>query len=650
MISRETIDEIKNRIDIIDVIGDFVTLKRSGQNYKALSPFTNEKTASFYVVPSKGIFKDFSSGKGGDGISFVMEHEGMSYVEALRYLAKKYGVEIKEESQGPGQLLQQSDRDSLYIVMNYAKEYYKELLFQSEEGRSIGLSYFHERGFNDRTVEKFELGYSINDWDHFNKKAQGAGYSEEMLEKAGLVIKKENAQSNSVRFYDRFRGRVIFPVHNLAGKVVAFGARILTKEKDQPKYINSPETEIYHKSNVLYGMFQAKNAVRRDDFCYLVEGYTDVISMHQADIDNVVASSGTALTEEQIKLIRRFTENVTVLFDGDAAGIKAALRGIDLVLKGGLNVRVVLLPDGEDPDSMSRKMGSTEYKQYLKRHTKDFISFKIDLLASDAAHDPIKKAEAIREIITSISLIPDPIKRSVYIQETGNLLKISESVLLNELNKIVIQERRKKDPDTKKDSSKPALSDELTTEVSTVYKLDTQRMEQIQEKEVVRLLLNYADSELEEDIDLVSYFISEFEDLEFTNHTYANIYHEFYDAKNRGELIDSTYFLNNGSEDVKKLIAELTTRKHYVSPHWADKYHIIFHDEKEKIHEHAHQNVLRRKYRYVQRLIEENKEKLKDAEKSKSIEEIDELVETQTRLKNADVEIAKQLGIVSGKY
>jgi DNA primase len=423
---------------------------------------------------------------------------------------------------------------------------------------------------------------------------------------------------------------------------------MLTKEKDQPKYLNSPETEIYHKSNVLYGLFQSKNAIRREDFCYLVEGYTDVISLHQSDIDNVVASSGTALTEDQIKLIRRFTENITVLFDGDAAGIKAALRGIDLVLKGGLNVRVVLLPDGEDPDSMSRTMGSTAYKAYLKDHTKDFISFKIDLLAADAAHDPIKKAEAIREIVTSISLIPDAIKRSVYIQETANLLKISESVLLNELNKIVITERRKT-PDTRVEA-KAVGSEELTNEVSSVYKLDTQQMEQIQEKEVVRLLLNYADSELEEDIDLVSYFISEFEDIEFTNETYAKIFNGFYEAKGRGELIDSAYFLDHGPEDVKRLIAELTTRKHYVSPHWAAKYHIIFQDEKDKILEHAHQNVLRRKYRYVQRLIEENKEKLRDAEKSKSIEEIDELVETQTRLKNADVEIAKQLGIVSGKY
>ena len=647
MISRETIDEIKNRIDIIDVVSDFVTLKRSGQNYKALSPFTNEKTASFYVVPSKGIFKDFSSGKGGDGISFVMEHEGLSYVEALRYLARKYGVELKEDIIRHDQQFQQTDRDSLYIVMSYAKDYYKQLLFETDEGRSIGLSYFRERGFNDRTIEQFELGYSINSWDHFYTKASENGHSLEMLEKAGLVIKKESPEK--IRYYDRFRGRVIFPVHNLSGKVVAFGARILTKEKDQPKYINSPETEIYHKSTVLYGMYQAKNPIRRENFCYLVEGYTDVISMYQAGIDNVVASSGTALTEEQIRLMHRFTENVTVLFDGDAAGIKAALRGVDLVLKGGLNVRVVLLPDGEDPDSMSRKMGSTEFKKYLKDNTKDFISFKIDLLASDAAHDPIKKAEAIREIITTISQIPDPIKRSVYIQETSQLLKISETVIFSELNKILIQDRRKKEPDAKKDNLRDNLSD-LETEVSASQKLDAKAMEQIQEREVIRLLLNYADSELEEDIDLVSYFISEFEDLEFTDSRYASVYQEFYNAKSSGELIDSSYLLRNGKEEVKKLIAELTTRKHYASPHWAAKYHIVFHDEKEKIQEHAHQNVLRRKYRFVQRLIEENKEKLRDAEKNKSIEEIDELVETQTRLKNADVEIAKQLGIVSGKY
>lgn len=641
MITRETIDEIKNRVDIIDVVSDFITLKRSGQNYKALSPFTNEKTASFYVVPSKGIFKDFSSGKGGDAISFVMEHEGMAYTEALRYLAKKYGVEIKEEGAVTQQeLAHQSERDGLYIVMNYAKGYFQDLLFKNDEGKSIGLSYFRERGFNDRTIEKFELGYSLNQWDHLCKSALGKGYSELMLEKSGLMIKKDEGKK-----YDRFRGRVIFPVHNLSGKVIAFGARILTKEKDQPKYINSPETDIYHKSQVLYGLYQAKNAIRKEEFCYLVEGYTDVISLHQADVENVVASSGTALTEDQIKLMRRFTENVTVLYDGDAAGIKAAVRGIDLVLKGGLNVRIVLLPDGEDPDSFSKKMGSTELKKYLKDHTQDFISFKIGLYSREAANDPIKKAEAIREVVTSISLIPDPIKRSVYLQETSNLLKIQETVLFTELNKILIGDRQKKEEEHKREDAKQPAPD-----IETAPKSPAVNPEELQEREMVRLLLNYADSELEEDVDLLSYFISEFEDIEFLNESYGYIYNAFLQFRNEGKLIDSGHFLNDASENIKRIVAELTLRKYYTSPHWSTKYHIYFSDEKEVIQEHAHQNVLRKKYRYIQRLIEQNKEKLKDAENRISEKEIDDLLDMQIKLKNADVEIAKELGIVSGRY
>ncbi|HTH56493.1 MAG TPA: DNA primase, partial [Cyclobacteriaceae bacterium] len=380
MITRETIDEIKNRVDIYDVVSDFVSLKKSGQNYKGLSPFNNEKTPSFFVVPAKGIFKDFSSGKGGDAFTFVMEHEKMSYVEAIRYLAKKYGVEIKEDRSSGESKEAQSERESLYILMNFAKDFYKQTLTQSEEGKSIGLSYFRERGFNDRTLEKFELGYALEGWENFSKEAISKGYNKELLEKTGLVVKKEDGSS-----YDRFRGRVIFPVHGLSGKVVAFGARMLGKEKNQPKYINSPETEIYHKSDVLYGLYQGKNAIRQHDVCYLVEGYTDVISMHQADVENVVASSGTALTENQIKLIRRFTENITVLFDGDNAGIKAALRGIDMILRGGLNVRVMLFPDGEDPDSFSRKVGTTEFQKYLKEHTQDFVSFKAGLYAKEAA-------------------------------------------------------------------------------------------------------------------------------------------------------------------------------------------------------------------------------------------------------------------------
>ena len=632
MISRETIDEIKNRIDIIDVIGDFVSLKRSGQNYKALSPFTNEKTASFYVVPSKGIFKDFSSGKGGDGITFVMEHEGMSYLEAIRYLAKKYAVDLKEEAQSNEALASQSTRDSLYIILNYAKEYYKDSLFNHDEGRSIGLSYFRERGFNDKTIEKFELGYSLNSWDHLTRKALADGYSEEMLEKAGLLIKKDEGKR-----YDRFRGRVIFPVHNLSGKVIAFGARILTKEKDQPKYINSPETEIYHKSNVLYGLFQSRNAIRREDFCYLVEGYTDVISLHQSDIDNVVASSGTALTEEQIKLIRRFTENVTVLYDGDAAGVKAAVRGIDLVLKGGLNVRIVMLPDGEDPDSFSRKMGSTELRSYLKSHTKDFISFKIDLYAAEAGHDPIKKAEAIREIVTSISLIPDPIKRSVYLQETANLLKISETVLISELNKIVITERRKKDNDV------PLPRPEVAAEVvQPVSRVDAAAMVQIQEQESIRLLLNYAENSYE-DKKLVDFMMAELEDVEFTNPIYRSIYDEFRKAAERDEVLDTLFFMENSTDDVKNTVAALTTSRYETSKLWSDKYHIYFPHEREIINDLAYSNVLRLKFRMIQKLVEENLQNMKAATNTDDLEKFFTIHE---QLKSAEKELASVLGIV----
>lgn len=636
MISRETIDEVKNRMDIVDIIGEFVSLKRSGQNYKALSPFTNEKTASFYVVPSKGIFKDFSSGKGGDGITFVMEHEGMSYMETIRYLAKRYGVDLQEEVSTPEVLASQNTRDSLYILMNYAKDYYRNLLTDHDEGKSVGLSYFRERGFNDRTIEKFELGYSLNSWDSLIRKALPDGHSEDMLDKAGLMIRKEDGKK-----YDRFRGRVIFPVHNLSGKVIAFGARMLGKEKDQPKYINSPETEIYHKSNVLYGLFQGKNAIRREDFCYLVEGYTDVISLHQSDIDNVVASSGTALTEDQIKLIRRFTENVTVLYDGDAAGIKAAVRGIDLVLKGGLNVRIVLLPDGEDPDSFSKKMGSTELKKYLKDHTKDFISFKIDLYATDAAHDPIRKAEAIREIITSISLIPDPIKRSVYLQETGQLLKIPETVLLTELNKILIQERRKKDDEKTRGPQvpeAPVVPDVLPQGT----RFDTASVVQLQERESIRLLLNYAENTYTEQR-LIDFMLAELEDVEFTNPVYKAIYNGFREGAERGEVVDTFYFMEHSTEIVRNTVAELTTTRYETSKHWGDKYHIYFPHEREILNDVAYSNVLRLKFRMIQKLIEENLQEMKAAVNEEDMEKFFTIHE---QLKNAEKDLASVLGIV----
>ncbi|MBX2945031.1 MAG: DNA primase [Cyclobacteriaceae bacterium] len=647
MISRQTIDEIRNRIDIVDVVSDFVSLKRSGQNYKALSPFTNEKTPSFYVVPSKGIFKDFSSGKGGDGITFVMEHEGMSYVEALKFLAKKYGVEIKEDARTPEDVAAQSERDSLYIVMNFAKDYYKNLLHKHDEGKGIGLSYFRERGFNDRILEKFELGYSLRDWNHLEHAALKAGFSESILEKAGLIVKKpaHDGKDGDDKVYDRFRGRVIFPVHNLSGKVVAFGARILTKEKDQPKYINSPETDIYHKSQVLYGLYQAKNEIRKYDFCYLVEGYTDVISLHLSGIENVVASSGTALTEEQIRLMRRFTENVTVLFDGDAAGIKAALRGIDLVLKGGLNVRVVLLPDGEDPDSYSKKMGSTDFQQYLKNRTRDFISFKIDLLSGDASRDPIKRAEAIREIVTSIALIPDPIKRSVYIKETSDLLKIQESVLLTELNKIIIQERRKRDQERDREAGQEPLPD-ILEEVAQASKTDPLAMVQMQERETIRLLLNYAENGVGDDQKVIDFLLGELDDIEFTNPVYKEIFEAFRNGADAATRIDNFYFLENGSDSVKRAVADLMTSRYETSPHWSEKFHIYFPHEKEVMHDVAMSNVLRLKFRLIQKMMEDN---LKEMKGIKDDAVLDKHLAVHAQLKGAEKELAGILGIVVSK-
>lgn len=640
MIFKETIDEVKNRLDIVDVIGDFITLKKAGQNYKALSPFTNEKTPSFFVVPSKGIFKDFSSGKGGDAFTFLMEHEGMTYAEAIRFLANKYGVEIKENVQEQDD---PSDREGLYILMNFAKDYYKELLLKNEEGRGVGLSYFRERGFNDRTIQKFELGYALNEWESFSKHALKKSYSQELLEKTGLVVKKEDGSS-----YDRFRGRVIFPVHNLSGKVVAFGARMLGKDKNQPKYINSPETEIYHKSQVLYGLYQGKNAIRQHDVCYLVEGYTDVISLHQSEVENVVSSSGTALTEDQIKLIRRFTENVTVLFDGDAAGIKAALRGIDLLLQGGLNVRVVLFPDGEDPDSYSRKVGTTAFVEFLKKNTKDFITFKADLYASEAAGDPVKKAGSIKEIVNSVALIPDPVKRSVYIQETSNLLKISEAVLLTELNKILIQERRKREREKTKAQDEYPVPPEAITDATGTSKVDTDSMVQYQEKETIRLLLNYADKEVEQQ-KLADFLLHELEDVEFTNPVFGEIYRTFKSKVESGKAIDSHYFLEHGSEAIKKTVTDLIAQRYDISPLWGDKYHIYIPKETDILNEMAYDNVLRLKLRVVQKMLEENKLKIKDAEQNNDEKRLDDCLVAQVGLEEAKKELSELLGIVITK-
>ena len=431
MIDQPTIDRILDAANIVDVVSEFVTLRKRGINYVGLCPFHTDKTPSFYVSPAKNICKCFACGEGGTAVHFIMKHEQLNYFDALRYLAKKYNIEIQERELTDKEKQRKSDRESMLIVNSWAQQYFTTQLYEHIEGKTVGLRYFAERGFREDTIRKFQLGYSLDQRDALYKEAKKNGYKKEFLEKTGLVIAYDNGGVN-----DRFRGRVIFPVHTLSGKVVAFGGRVLKKDEKTAKYVNSPESEIYHKSNELYGIFFAKQAIVKADCCFLVEGYTDVISMHQAGIENVVASSGTALTQGQIRLIHRFTSNITVLYDGDAAGIKAALRGIDLLLEDGMNVKVVLLPDGEDPDSFARKHNASQFAEFIKQNETDFIRFKTRLLLDDAGNDPIKRSSLITDIIRTVAIIPDNIARSIYIRECSSMMEIDEQVLLNEVNKI----------------------------------------------------------------------------------------------------------------------------------------------------------------------------------------------------------------------
>lgn len=430
MIDNLTIERIQNAAQIVDIVSDFVTLRKRGVNYIGLCPFHEDKTPSFSVSPSKNICKCFACGEGGTPVHFIMKHEQLSYVEALKYLAKKYGIEVQEKELTEEEKRQHSDRESMFILNSYAQKTFTTNLFEHVEGKNVGLSYFKERGFREDIIHKFQLGYSLEQKDAFSQQAINAGYQKIFLEKTGLSITGENDY-----IADRFRGRVMFPVHSLSGKVVAFGGRILKKDEKLAKYVNSPESEIYHKSNELYGVYFARQAMVKHDRCFLVEGYTDVISMHQAGIENVVASSGTALTHGQIRLIHRFTNNITVLYDGDAAGIKAALRGIDLLLEEGMNVKVVLLPDGEDPDSFARKQNASSLIDYIKSNETDFIQFKARLLMKDAGNDPIQRAALITDVVGSIAIIPEEIVRSVYVKECSQILTVDERMLVNEVAK-----------------------------------------------------------------------------------------------------------------------------------------------------------------------------------------------------------------------
>ncbi|MCG8306725.1 MAG: DNA primase [Cytophagales bacterium] len=634
-ISQSTIEEVKSRIDITDVIGDFVTLKRSGQHFKGKSPFTDEKTPSFIVFPKNQNFKDFSSGKQGDAITFIMEYDGLSYLDAILYLAKKYGVEIEEEEQSPEAIQKQNERESLLIILNYAKDYYKDLLWKSDEGKTIGLSYFKERGFRDELIQKFELGYSLDRWNALENDAASKGYNPDLLEKAGLIIKRDDGQ------YDRFRGRVIFPIHSVTGKAIAFGARILKKASKQPKYLNSPETEIYHKSDVLYGLFQASRSIRQHDNCYLVEGYTDVISLHQNGVENVVSSSGTSLTENQIKLIHRHTDNITVLFDGDAAGIRASLRGIDMILEQGMNVKAVAFPDGEDPDSYAQKLGEPNFREFLKDNAEDFIHFKTKLLMDGGENDPIKKAETITQIISSLSIIPDQVKRAVYIKETSNLLKLEEQILYSELNKIILNKRKEKQK--KEYRAQPEIIAERIEEEQNKHLEDPVVL---QEREAIRILIKNGFCQMENKHNLIEHYLDELDPIEFSNPVYNEILKIFKEQLRKGNVVDSGFFINHQDPEIRNEVINLISERHEISENW-ERYRIYVPKEKDLLSNSVYSNILRYKFYKIKKLIALNLAELKKEQESE-IQDLDKQMELQkinVELKKAEAAFSKPLGI-----
>jgi DNA primase len=633
-ISRITTEKVRERADIEDVVSDYVPLKKRGQNLWACCPFHNEKSPSFSVTPIKQFYKCFGCGKAGDAIQFIMDIEGIGFNEAVRQLANKYGIEVEEDSAPTPELVQAyNERESLYIALGFARDFFVKNL-NTAEGKAIGQSYFKERGFTPKIIEKFDLGYALDGWDHLLKEAKSAGFQEDILLKSGLILEKEGDPS---RVYDRFRNRVTFTIHNLGGKPIGFGARILKQDKKQPKYINSPETEVYHKSDILYGIFQAKQAMRQLDNCYLVEGYTDVISLHLSGIENVVASSGTSLTENQIKLIKRFTDNVTVLYDGDAAGIKASLRGIDMLLEGGLNVRAVVFPEGEDPDSYSRRVGSQEFREYLSANSRDFIAFKIALYAKEAENDPIKRAEVIRQVIESIAKIPDSLFRAAYTKESAKLLQLEEDIIHIELNKILL--KKKKDQPSVEAEQAP-LENFLPVEKKEAF--SSTKILALSERETLRLLINYGFEKISEDLHVCDYLLQEVQDLRFETPVYQKILSAYQTALQQGTLPDTGFFLGIDDAEIKREVIGLVTQEHEISPNWEMKHQIYTHKEEDDLSKTVFETVLRLKRKVVKKLLDEAMLKMKDAKD----DEIQALQEVYIELKYYQVDIDRQLGTV----
>jgi DNA primase len=618
LISKATIDTVFETARVEEVIGDFVQLKRAGSNFKGLSPFSDERSPSFMVSPVKQIWKDFSSGKGGNSVAFLMEHEHFTYPEAIRYLAKKYNIEIEETVQTDEEKANTDVRESMYLVSEFAKNYFQDALLNTEEGKAIGYTYYKERGFTNETIKKFSLGYSPEAWDAFTKEALGKGYKLEFLESTGLTIPRDD------RPFDRFKGRVMFPIQSMSGRVLGFGGRILTNDKKAAKYLNSPESDIYHKSKVLYGIFQAKQAIAKQNNCFLVEGYTDVIQFNQTGIENVVSSSGTALTPDQIRLINRLTKNVTVLFDGDAAGLRASIRGIDLILEEGMNVRVCEFPDGEDPDSFAKKMPYEDLVLYLEENSKDFIQFKASLLMKDAKNDPIKKAELIREIVASISKIPDRIQREIYIQECSRIMDISEQVLLSTLAQLI-----------KKDISE--IGKKIKQEQKSFEVIKSESLNQVEkidvlyqlERTIIKILLLYGNSkeefedvllktnangEVENTVEKKEYFVYQRvylslqeDEVELANALFKDIYTNLVNYFNQNDTFNIEHYLMQLPQEFAQEVTDILMEDEKLALHDWGGQNIFVKQKNETISQYVSETILTMRWYLVDKIIEELK-------------------------------------------
>ena len=643
-ISRASIEQITLAADLVGLIGEYTNLKKKGANWESCCPFHEEKSPSFKVNPAKGIYKCFGCGKGGDAISFVMDIESMGYVEALRFLAKKYNITLEESATDlKEEQNKQSEKEALQIVMNFAQEFFKNNLTETEEGKSIGLSYFKERGLRSDIIESFGLGYALNEWDGLMKEAEKRKHNPDLLEKAGLILKNEETHKT----YDRFRGRVTFPILNVSGKVIAFGARMLGNDKNQPKYINSPESLLYDKSSALYGLYQARQAIRVADMCYLTEGYMDVIAMHQAGVGNTVASSGTSLTEGQIKLVGRFTQNLTLLYDGDKAGIKASLRGIDLIVAAGLNVRAVVLPDGHDPDSYAKAFGASALDEFLKSHTQDFISFKAGLAAEEAAADPFKKAESIDSILETISLVSDVIKRSVFITEASRLFKMSEEAMTESLNTRIYEKLRKPKPRTEQFNSnvqateipETTLTREFEEQKTIIYEL---------EKEIVRILILHGHKTIEDDYLIANYVFEQLAEIQFKTDSLKKLVEEYSERLDFGEEMKPEHFFHHSDELLKRLVIDMCSPFQEKIMKYTERSFEEYADlDEQNVSKSLYSNILQLKKQNLLKDIEALKLKLESEENID--DELLVLAEIHEK-KKIEIELSKELGSVLNQF